>query len=294
MNKLFCALFGALLAACAQNSSSNPASSSSPSGSAEAAAEGKVLARVNGVPITALDLELKLQNDSHEAVPSEERRKNVLEQLITKEVLAQKALLSALDKESKYQEGLKKLEAQVRAYKRQELAELLLKREGEKRSQLTDEDALAYFQKNEKRIRTQVHVLQILRRSEAAIVEVRSAIERGKSFDDAARDLFPNLPEGQRPWDLGYLSFYKVPEPWRETVYDMKPGEMSGILRGPNERFWLVKLVDVKEDEGLTFASVKDAILTDMKAGKVQKSRETLERELRAGAKIELVEQAAP
>ncbi len=294
MNKLFCALFGALLTACAQNSSSSPASSSSTSGSAESAAESKVLARVNGVAITEIDLELKLQNDSHEAVPSEERRKNVLEQLITKEVLAQKALLSGLDRESTYQEGLKKLEAQVKAYKRQELAELLLKREGEKRSQLTDEDALAYFQKNEKRIRTQVHVLQILRRSESAIVEVRSAIERGKSFDDAARDLFPNLPEGQRPWDLGYLSFYKVPEPWRETVYDMKPGEMSGILRGPNERFWLVKLLDVKEDEGLTFASVKDAILTDMKAGKVQKSREMLERELRAGAKIELVGQAGP
>ncbi len=288
MKKHLSALLLAAVLGCGQNGPSGATGPAS-TGSAAPGAQGKVVARVNGVPITEADVDLRLQNDSHEAAPGPERRKVVLEQLVTREILAQKALEKGLDQDPKYQEGLRRLEAQLAAYRRQELSDLLVRREGEKRATPSDEDARAHFLKNEKRIRTSVHVLQILRRSEAAIVEARSAIERGKPFEEVAKDLFPGLPEGQKPWDLGYLSFHKIPEPWRETVYDMKPGEMSGILRGPNERFWLVKLVDVREDAGITFESVKDAVLADMKANKLQRSREDLEKELRAGAKVEIV-----
>lgn len=288
MKKILCSLLLAAVLGCGQNGPSGATSAAS-TGSAAPGAQGKVVARVNGVPITEADVELRLQNDSHEAAPGPERRKAVIEKLVTREILAQKALEKGLDQDPKYQEGLRRLEAQIAAYRRQELSDLLVRREGERRTTPSDDDARAHFLKNEKRIRTSVHVLQILRRSEAAIIEARSAIERGKAFEEVAKDLFPGLPEGQKPWDLGYLSFHQVPEPWRETVYDMKPGEMSGILRGPNERFWLVKLVEVRDDPGVTFESVKDAVLADMKANKLQRSREDLEKELRAGAKVEIV-----
>lgn len=258
------------------------------SASASAAPGSKVLARVNGVPITEADVELRLAGE-HETGKSEEHRKNVLEQLIGKELLAQKAREAGLEQDPKYQEGLQRLLAQVSAYQRQELAELYLRREGDKRAGFTEDDQKAYFKANEKRIRTEIHVLQILRRSEAAIVEARSLIDRGKSFEDAAKELFPNLPEGQRPWDLGYLSFQKIPEPWRETIYELKPGEMSGILRGPNERFWLIKVVDVRTNEKLDYESVKEAIVADMKVTKTRSSSTELEKELRASAKIEIV-----
>jgi len=290
MNKrLSMLLAAAALAACGQSASPHGSGGTGAPGSATAT-PGEVVARVNGAPITEADVRLKLQNDNHEAAaaPASERRKAVLDSLISREILAQKAGSLGLDQDPRYQEGLRKLEAQLVAYRRQELSELLLRRESEKRATPSDDEARAYFEENGKRIRTQVHVLQILRRSEAAITEARSAIERGKSFDEVALGMFPGLPEGQRPWDLGYLSFSKVPEPWRETVYDMKPGEMSGVLRGPNERFWLVKLVDTRDDPNATFESVKEAVLTDMKGSRQQRVREDLERELRAGARVEL------
>lgn len=294
--KLLSALLAATtLVACDQASPSADSADAGPGGTPSSAVapasrtKSAVVARVNGVPITEAELEVKLAGgQSHDGLGGPDRRKTAIEQLVTREILAQEAARRGLDREPKYQEGLLRLEAQVAAYKRQELSALLVEREGEKRATPTEADARAYFAQHEKQIRTKVHVLQILRRSEAAIAEVRGNIERGKTFEEAARDLLPNLPEGQAPWDLGYLAFYKVPEPWRETVYDMKPGEMSGILRGPNERFWLVKLVDVKEDPSITFESVRDALLTDMKANKLQRSREDIEREQRAGAKVEL------
>jgi parvulin-like peptidyl-prolyl isomerase len=282
MKKALLALFAAAICGCGQQDGSPSAAGPAATGSV------KVLARVNGAPITELDVEVRLKND-HEAAPGPEHRKNVLDQLVTREILAQKALEKGLDQDPRYQEGLRRLEAQLAAYKRQELAELLLRREGDKRKTATEEEALAHFRKNEKRIRSRLHVLQILRRSEAAIIEARSAIERGKPFEEVARDMFPGLPEGQKPWDLGYLSFHKIPEPWRDTVHDMKPGEMSGILRGPNQRYWLVKLVDVQEDASLTFESVKDAVLADMAASTQERARTDLEKELRAGARIEML-----
>lgn len=278
-------------AACGQGSTpSGSAGAPSASGAARPATSAEVLAKVNGAPITQLDVDIRLAADNHEnAAPTPEHKKTVLDTLVTREILAQKALAQGLDADPRYQDGLRKLEAQVAAFKRQELSELLLRKEGEKRSTPTDEDARAYFQKNEKQLRTQVHVLQILRRSENAIVEVRSQIDRGTSFEDAAKGLFPGLPEGQRPWDLGYLSFSKVPEQWRATVYDLKPGEMSGVLRGPNERYWLIKLVDTREDTAMTFESVKDTLLADLKLNKMQRSREDLEKELRQGADVVMV-----
>lgn len=276
-----------LLTAC-QNDTTGTSDSPAPVASAHAAKE-EVVARVNGLPITETDVRLKLKND-HETAPSADRRKAVLDTLITREILAQKALAAGLDQDPRYQEELRDMEAKVAAFRRQELSELLLRRESEKRGVPSESEARAYFDKNQTRIRTRVHVLQILKRSEAAIIEARSAIERGKSFEEEAGSQLAGLPEGQKPWDLGYLPFYKVPETWRETVYDMKPGEMSGVLRGPNERYWLVKLVDAKEDPSITFESVKDAVMMDMKSGRVQRSREELEKELRAGAQVEMVQ----
>jgi hypothetical protein len=259
-----------------------------PAHSASPAAD-VVIARVNGVPLTETDLKVRLENDSHEAVPSEERRDTVLQNLILREILAQEAREEGLDEDPKYQEALRLMTARTAAFERQELSELLLAREGTRRTRPTEESARAYFAKHEKRIRTRVHVLMILRRSEAAIVEARSQIEHGKSFEEVAASLLPGLPEGKKPWDLGYLAFHKVPEPWREQLQEMKPGEMSGILRGPNDRFWLVKLVDVKEDADVTFESAHTAILAEMEANKVQHARDDLEKALREKAHVEIV-----
>ena len=283
-----------LLSACGQ--SNPPGGSGSGQGTSTSAGSGavppdKVLARVNGVPITQADLDLKLKADSHEAgsASAADKKKNVLDYLILHELMAQKAASMGLDQDPKYQEEMRRLEAQMAAFRRQELSDRLLAKEGDRRNNPSEEEMRAYFQQNEKRIRTTWHVLQILKRSENAIVEARSMIERGRSFEDVAASYFPNMPEGQKPWDLGFLSFSKIPEAWRDTLTDLKPGEMSGILRGPNERYWLIKLVESKEDPNVTFESAKEGILVDMKASRAQRLREGYEKELRDAAKIEMV-----
>lgn len=248
-----------------------------------------VVARVNGVAITRSDVQLKLDAGSHEAVPSREHERVVLDALITREAIAQKARALGLGEDPGYVEASKKLGAQVRAFERQELSELLLRRESERRGTPTEESARAYFEQNRARITTELHVFQILRRSEAQAIEVRNAIQNGTPFEEVAAGLFPGLPADQRPWDLGFMSFSKVPEPWRETVYELSPGETSGIIRGPNERFWIIEIVEAREDPSVTFESAREAVLADMARSGGESSRAAIEAELRGNAKVEIL-----
>lgn len=249
----------------------------------------EVLARVNGIPIFRSDVKLKLDTSGHETKASPESEKNLLEALISREVVAQRARAQGLDKDPEYLDDATKLGAQARGFERQALSELFLRREGARRGAPSEEDARAWFEANKQRVQTELHVYQILRRSEAQATEARNAIQGGKSFEEVAESLIPALPDGKKPWDLGFLSFSKVPEPWREWVYELEAGQTSGIIRGPNQRYWIVKVVEKRTNPDTTFESVREAVVADMGKNGQEAARAAVEAELRKSATIEYV-----
>ncbi len=120
-------------------------------------------------------------------------------------------------------------------------------------------------------------------------VGIRSnAIQGGKSFEEVAESLVPSLPDGRKPWDLGFLSFSKIPDPWREWVYDLRAGETSGIIKGPSDRYWIVKVVEIKDDPSVTVDSAREAIIAELQKHGESGARTDLEEQLRAAATIEL------
>ena len=88
------------------------------------------------------------------------------------------------------------------------------------------------------------------------------------------------------PWDLGYLRWKQIPESWRNVNYDLNEGEVSGVIRGPNNRFWIIKLIDRRENTKTTFESIKPTILQVLKTEKVEELREKTDKDLRARASI--------
>jgi peptidyl-prolyl cis-trans isomerase C len=280
--------------ACGQPGGNAPARASA--SAATSAARADLVATVNGAPITQLDVRLKLKNDGHkEASRAEAGRPNldnVLETVIRDELAAQRAAELGLDADLRYRDGLHQLEAQVAAYRRRALSELYWERSVDKSAVPSDADARRYFDQNQKQVRTQVHVKQILRRGVGAMEEIRAQLAGGKKFDDVAAGLFPNRPPGTTPWDLGYLSWYKLPDPWRTVVPALQPGQVSAVIAGPNDRFWILELVDRKEDPDVTFDTVKPAILADLTRARVDEAREKARRELREKARVERL--AAP
>lgn len=252
-----------------------------------------VLSTVNGTPIGRDDVmyQATIVEGRKQQALTQDYLKKVLDGIIRDELIYQRAVALGHDADPGYQSALSLAMVQINAYKRKKLAEVFFRREVTEKAIVSDGEAQAYFAKNALRIRAELHVQQILVRKEAEIKTILKELKQGASFASVARRQFPNLPNlpnlPREPWDLGYLTWNQMPESWRNVVYDLKPGEHSGIIRGPNRRFWIVNLVERRENSNLGFADVEKQIKNLLKDAKVEQLRAKTLRDLRDKARIE-------
>ncbi|MDZ4344006.1 MAG: peptidyl-prolyl cis-trans isomerase [Candidatus Binatia bacterium] len=250
-----------------------------------------VLATVNGVPITEEDVRYaSAGKGTHETGGRAVNKNDVLDEIIQQELIYQRAVKLGLEAEPTYQRDLGKLEAQVNAFKRKRLSQVYFERETARRAEVSDAEAREYYAKNTARLRTEVKVWQILKRNKDQIDQALNDLVRGKRFEDVAGKGLPNLPAAVgKPWDLGYLRWEQLPEPWRDVAYALKPGERSDIIRGPNDRFWIIKLIDRRENPAVSFEESKPSIMKMLRAEKMQRLREDISRDVREKARITYV-----
>lgn len=220
----------------------------------------RTLARVNGVEITQADLDERTRRaptgGGHDALG------NVLQTVVREELIAQKAAQLGLDQEAGYRASLEALEAQVRAFRRQQLGELY-RTWALGRASPTEAEARAWFDRNAELVRTRFHVLQILRRNEPAeIARDREELKAGTPFAEVAARRFPELPPGTRaPWDLGELSWVQIPPAWRGVLDRLEPGQVSDVIQGEGGRAWVIQLVGKRADPSISFETEKDRIV---------------------------------
>lgn len=250
--------------------------------------EKGVLATVNGTPITEADVQFAtIRAGGHGTEGPLMDKKTALENIIQQELAYQRALELGLNKESAYQKQLAKIEAQVSAFKRGKLSEAFLQQEVAKRAAVSDAEAQDYFGKNAAQLRTEMHVWQILRRDANSIEQALHDLVNGIAFEEVAGKGFPEMPNTNRkPWDLGYLKWNQIPEAWREVIQDLNVGKTSDIIRGPNKRFWIIRLVDKRENPGITFEDIKPRIMKILKNQKQQQLQKEIRQELRKTARI--------
>lgn len=280
-----------LLASCSPEGTRGAA----PQGAA-ATVTGDTVALVNGVAIHQVDLLLRLRERSHQGELKPEFRRNLLDGIIREEVIARRAVELGLDADPIYQARLRELEAQVDAYRRSALSELFFKKEVAEKVVVSDAEAQKYFDDHADRIRAELHVFQILRRDQASIDALHQSIAQGASFEQVAQGLFPSLPAGgQAPWDLGYLTWKQIPEAWGDVVYGLEKGGVSGVIRGPNDRFWIIKLIDRRENPRITFETAKPTVVGILKESKIAALRREVEQSLQSKARVVISEsQMAP
>jgi peptidyl-prolyl cis-trans isomerase C len=250
-------------------------------------AQGKILATVNGVPITENDVKRSLRRIPHGETLNPEATQNALQTLVRNELIYQKSLELGLDKNPEYRRKMDEIEAQLRDYKRQEMSNAF--REYVKnQAAVTDADAREYFDKNSRKIQTKFHVWQIYYKGdEARIAEDYKALKGGKPFERVAASRFPVLPKGMKaPWDLGDLYWFQIPTPWQGVIDRMEPGQTSEIIKGPNDRFWVLKLVDKTVDPKITFDAEKGKIIEVLRKQKADELNETMLSQMRAKSKI--------
>jgi len=249
--------------------------------------QGKVLATVNGVPITEFDVKQSLKRVVHGEKVNPESMDNVMQTLVRSELIYQQSLELGLDRNPEYRRKVYEAETQLREFKRQEIS-VLYREYVRDKAVVTDPEAREYFERNSNRIQTKYHVWQIYYKGEETrIAEDYRDLKSGKPFEKVASRRFPNLPKGMKaPWDLGYLYWNQIPPPWQDELDRMEPGQESDIIKGPNERLWVIRLVGKMVDPKITFDTEKLKIVELLKKQKADELHETMLGQMRTKSKI--------
>lgn len=254
--------------------------------------DADVVARVNGVALHKTDAEILLrQHDRNVRDPTVvgEIPQGTIDTLVRDELRAQEAMVLGLDLDPKYQAALREKEAVLGAWRREELGHLLIADRTAKSGEITEDEARAYFHDHQAELATETHVFQILMRDRAAIEAAEAAVKSGRSFEDVAAEHFAVPPtSAKKPWDLGYLRWAQLPDPWRPTIDTVPVGGTSGIVESGG-RFWILHVVDRRTDPSIDFDRARPDVMHALEVERASRAVSEVDDELRQKAQIELV-----
>jgi EpsD family peptidyl-prolyl cis-trans isomerase len=254
------------------------------------ALEPDVLVSVNGVPIRVADLHYVLARENKGRGPGGEiEAKAALDAIIDQELARQEAESLDLDRDPDYLRKLRFMEAPLNDFKRSELRDRYLAKKVEAEAAVSEAEARKYFDAHRDKLQTEVELHKILvRGNEAKLQAMKAQIDGGTPFEEVAAEQFPaELPEGAPPpWAMGPLRWHQVPAPFVDAVAQLKEGEVSGIIRGPKERAWIVKLVKRRVNEAITFESIKPQVMGMIQSDKAAEVQKRALAKMRQGATI--------
>jgi len=244
---------------------------------------------VNGRPIFEEDVQYWLHKNSrgrvNEGTPAQIR--NALEALIDQELILQRAQELGLDRNQPYQQKLRIKQADLDSLRRTEMRKLFFLRQAKQAARVDPVEVKTYFDQHRFEISTQYHILQIRKRSETEIEEVKRRLDDGATFESVAAQSYRGMPKSAgTPWDLGYLGWTQLPETWRNAIKELEVGKSSDILKGSGRLFWIIKLLDKRPVQGIDFEQVKPMIEKAIQATRVEQYRENAVEQLRAKAEI--------
>ncbi len=257
----------------------------------EAAPASEVVAWVNERPITEEDLALQPQARGHQ--PAGDSKAQVLEALITQELAAQRAQQLGLEPDPNGKKEIARAEAALQVAKRRAWANAWYAQQAQQVAQVTPEELKAFYQAHEQELRRQVRLVMALKRSEAEIQQLKQAVDQGTPFESVLAAQAQAAGIEGKPWEMGWLGYPQLPPAWRAALATMKPGEVSGVLKGDHGRFWLIQLLEVREGPELTFEAAQPMIQQVLVAERSLPAKEAAEAALREKAKVVVVKKPA-
>ncbi|MBI1395901.1 MAG: peptidylprolyl isomerase [Betaproteobacteria bacterium] len=239
----------------------------------------KPVAVVNGVPIpqARMDFVVKMQTQQGQK-DTPEFRKQVRDVLITREVIAQKALKEGLDKSPEFQAQLDLARQQllVQGFLENYLnthepteADLKAEYERVKKAQY-DPDSKEYKARH------------ILVKTEKEAKDILAQLKKGAKFADLAKKKSIDTGTNQKGGELDWTDGANMVKPFAEAMRSLKKGETSGPVKTPYG-WHIIHIDDVRTPQFPTFEQVKDQVSKQYLA----KQRDELIESLRKQAKIE-------
>ena len=242
-------------------------------------AVGQTLVTVNGTSITQQDVDRELMNATQgrfNQVPVEKQaefRKQVLEQLVAKELVYDNAkktgILDSKDFKERYEEVSKRIKKEI-------AIQLWQKREVDK-IVISEKEMKKYYDENKEEFneKASVHARHILVKTEE---EAQSIISELKSFKGISlKDKFIELakskstgPSGSNGGDLGYFSQGQMVPEFNDKAFSMKPGTITLTPVKTQFGYHIIYIEDKKPETTKSFTEVKNIISNRLKLEKAK------------------------
>lgn len=249
--------------------------------------ESKVIAKVNGTPITEEDLSFRLPGAHGERKASGNQQK-ALDDVITEELLYQQGLKIGLDKDPGYRAQIARFERQLDHVKRAEMTRKVYNTQVAAKVEITHADAKNYYDKNADQITTELHLGVISFNNKEGAEEALQKIRGGAPFESIARGVMGSQASaGREPWDLGFLSWDQIPFDFVDAVYRLKPGEVSSIVTSKRTGYQVFKLLGARKNPKADPTSMLGVIMNRLRDEKVMEAYEQYVEKLKKEAKIE-------
>jgi len=253
-------------------------------------ANAQTLVTVNGVKISQKDVDTELMNATQgrfNQVPTDKQaqfRKQVLKQLITKELIFDDAKKTGVLKSKDFKDEFAKIKKRIE----KDLAiQVWQKRELDK-IKIAKKELKNYYNKNKEEFdeKESVHARHILVKSEDEAKKIVSELKSLKG--DALKSKFIELakskstgPSGPKGGDLGYFAKGQMVPAFNDKVFSMKVGEVSSPVK-TQFGYHVIYLEDKKAKKTRSFDEVKSFIEQRLKMEKfktiIKKKMEALQK----------------
>lgn len=245
-------------------------------------AEDKVVATVNGQPVTEADLAIADSEVGADmgTMPEAQKRMSLLEFLIDNQLFAEAADAEKLGQGPDFETRLKYL-------KRRALRELYFDKVI--KSSVSDADARKIYDEQVGKIKPEeeVSARHILVESEEKAKEIKEKIKAGGDFAALAKEFTKDTGSKEDGGNLGYFGRGQMVPQFEEVVFKLNKGDVSDPVK--TQFGWhLIKIEDKRFKQPPAFDIVKDRIIQSQLLQKAQQSAIAL----RAKSKIEFVDPA--
>ena len=248
------------------------------------AVEGKVVAVVNNEPITDAEFQqyLKLRQ-SREPATTEAQKKKVLDEMVDRVLLAQRAVANGVDKDPEVQNLMKRVRENI-------LVQAMIRKSLEEHP-ITDDELKQRFQTEVAAThKTEYKVSHILTKDEEEAKEIIKALEAKGDFAALAKKKSIDVESGKNGGALGWINQGMVVPEFFAGVSRLEKGAFSKEPVKSEFGWHVIKVKDTRPAKIPTYEEfMGDAQTAANFRRQLQDEKiEKMMKDLRAGAKVEI------
>ncbi len=228
---------------------------------------GDVLASIGNWTITKDEFQERL-NALKTVLPdyditNPQNRRDVLDELVRQQLLVLEAEKSGLDKG-------KDIVNAVDEFRRTVIVREAVRKLTENIS-VTEEEAKAFYEERKQLFREaeKWHIREIAVADKATADKLLAGILNGADFAETAKQNSTN-PTAKDGGDLGFITQAPFPQ-MLNALIPLDVGSVSSVFKGPEDKYYIVKLEEKSGGEQIPYEKVKDDVLASLKQEKQKK-----------------------